>query len=372
MAINKELYTQEINATMTILQMCEVMNEYIKKLIDIKEDSTDVTDKLLVIQNQIDAIKLDVQNNTNDITTNKQSIISLNNLITQIDNAIHLHTLIKGSNNVTVDLDPTQTYLVVDLDQDIKDMLTNLDNNVTMLLSDSADNTNDINLLKQPIAPLAIDSTGKLKLNIGSNLSVDNNGNLNAKGGSGTSIDNRCFNNIGFGMGVLTNMMPTFISKPNIPANIYINRWSNYSNGNNGNFVNPYFTLTGTMYIGTNSYYLPQLIDLNDFLHGWHPIENQANQTVTITSAFKGNIYIDDIIVWCIDGVSGTGGSSNISITINGNKYNTVVSGNVQTIIHLGETWKTNNTLIFECETPTTGSEGFKMLMIGDRDPIKY
>lgn len=193
MAIDKKLYTQEIDATMTILQMCIILDKYIKMLIDENEDKDDVTKKLEVIQNQIAEIKINVQNNTTDIATHTNAIailnnqiISLNNLLTNYKelNSVNLQDLIKGSNDITVDLDPTQEHLIIKLDQDIKDNITNLDNNVTSLLSDVSDNTNNINIIKSPILPIAINSEGKLYLNFGDGLSVDDSGKLKSTGGA--------------------------------------------------------------------------------------------------------------------------------------------------------------------------------------------
>lgn len=187
MAINKELYTQQIDATMTILQMCTVINEYIKLLIDTKEEKDDVTDKLKVIQDQIDIIKTNVQNNTSDITTNTNAIKQLNTQVTALNtllanykelNIVNLQDLIKGSDDITVDLDPTQEHLIIKLDQDVKDNINNLDNNVTTLLNDFTDNTNDINKLKSPVLPISLNTEDKLSLNIGEGLKVDSTGKL--------------------------------------------------------------------------------------------------------------------------------------------------------------------------------------------------
>lgn len=193
MAIDKKLYTQEIDATMTILQMCIILDKYVRLLIDSKEEKTDVTEKLKVIQDQINIIKTDVQNNTNDITIHTNAITQLNNQITLLNNllsnykelnVINLQDLIKGSNDITVDLDPTQEHLIIKLDQDIKDNISNLDNKVSTLLRDVTDNTNDINNIKLPIAPIAINNEGKLYLNFGDGLSVDDNGKLKSTGGA--------------------------------------------------------------------------------------------------------------------------------------------------------------------------------------------
>ena len=193
MAIDKKLYTQEIDATKTILQMCIILDKYVRMLIDSKEEKTDVTEKLKVIQNQINIIKTDVQNNTTDIATHTSAIAILNNQIISLNkllenykelNSANLQDLIKGSNDITVDLDPTQEHLIIKLDQDIKDNINNLDNNVTTLLSDVSDNTNNINIIKSPIAPILINSEGKLYLNFGDGLSVDDNGKLKSTGGA--------------------------------------------------------------------------------------------------------------------------------------------------------------------------------------------
>lgn len=196
MAINKKLYTQEIDATMTILQMCIILDKYVRLLIDSKEEKTDVTEKLKVIQDQINIIKTNVEDNTNDVTIHTNSIIQINNQVTLLNklllnykelNVINLQDLIKGSNDITVDLDPTQEHVIIKLDQDIKDNITNLNNNVTTLLSDVSDNTNNINNIKLPIAPISINSEGKLYLNFGDGLEVDNNGKL--KSTSNVSIN---------------------------------------------------------------------------------------------------------------------------------------------------------------------------------------
>lgn len=170
MAIDKKLYTQEIDATKTILQMCIILDKYVRMLIDDKEDKADISEKLIVINNEILDLQNKLKNNTDDISSIRDELLELTNKITIITNDINnlknltnenesniaiiqsdieqinttiesiqtlltgykkldvnnLHDLIEGSDNIVADINQTNNKIRIDLDQNVVDIIDNI------------------------------------------------------------------------------------------------------------------------------------------------------------------------------------------------------------------------------------------------------
>ena len=199
MAIDKKLYTQEIDATKTILQMCIILDKYVRMLIAEKENKTDIIEKLNIINSEILNLQNKLKNNTEDITTIKSELLDITNKITNITNDItnlknltnenksdiaiiqsdieqinttissiqtlltgykkldvnNLHDLIEGSDNIVADINQSDEKIRIDLDKNVVDIIDNI---------------------KTPKSPLHYDdTTHKLELQFSNNGLINDN-----------------------------------------------------------------------------------------------------------------------------------------------------------------------------------------------------
>lgn len=158
--IDKTVFTAQIEAVNTILQLCYTLRDYVNSLIDQGNASIDdiatINNSLLTITNNISDLSLEITNNTHNINLLGSAIGSINDSITALNN-----TLTTKLDKVTDATQVMQAYV-------------KLDNGTNQMLNVHWDNIRDTIPIRDQTGNIRVATTPTVATHATSKSYVDN------------------------------------------------------------------------------------------------------------------------------------------------------------------------------------------------------